>query len=215
MPSYKTKRNIFAAFEEVEVVTPNMRFKQQIAADHILSAMLNGTGGSWGDLLLNDEVSTPLSAAEAKKYQMIRDKAEADKQAALAKQQAEDEEEAAYLKSLWASEDYWAQNHCTCMHFDEPTVGPFECSCFVKIHLDANGEPEECRFFNSPSGCRDGESCFYKHVKRDISEIQCRFETTEVGCNPGHGRKCPYMHLLPQKPQCCNKKQQSWRNTKC
>ena len=214
----KTKRNMFAAFEEEEVITPTMRFKKLIAADPILTAMLNGTAGSWGDLLTNDEISSPVTATESRRYQEVRAKMEREEKASKeikeAKQKEEDDEmkdEAAYLTSLWASEDYWAQNHCTCMHFDEP--GQFECRCFVKIHLDANGEPEECRFFNSPAGCRDGESCFYKHVKRDISEIPCRFESTEVGCNPGHGRKCPYMHLLPQKPQCCshNKKQLSWR----
>ena len=213
-----SKRNMFAAFEEQEVLTPSDRFKQLIASNPTLTTMLNGTSGSWGELLLKDEVSSPVSANDARRYQEARAKMEREecarkemKDAAEAKQKAEEDDETAYVKSLWASEDYWAANHCTCDHFDEPISGPFECRCFVKLHLDADGVPEECRFFNSPMGCRDGANCFYKHVQRDICEIPCRFEAMEVGCHPGHGRKCPYKHSLPPKPACCTNKTKNWR----
>jgi hypothetical protein len=43
-------------------------------------------------------------------------------------------------------------------------------------------------------------SSFYKHVERNPAEMQCRFELSDVGCNPGFGRKCPYKHTKPQVP---------------
>jgi hypothetical protein len=53
---------------------------------------------------------------------------------------------------------------------------------------------EECRFFNSPAGCRNGDDCPYVHVKRSLGEIRCRFLDTERGCRPSRGVRCPYKH---------------------
>lgn len=61
-----------------------------------------------------------------------------------------------------------------------------------EIHLDANGEPEECRFFNSVHGCRAGASCPYKHIQRAQQEIECRFFKTPRGCRSGAA--CIYKH---------------------
>ena len=62
----------------------------------------------------------------------------------------------------------------------------------AKIHRDENGEPEECRFFNSAHGCREGDKCPYKHIKRSLSEIPCRFFGMSMGCRKGSA--CPYKH---------------------
>ena len=56
------------------------------------------------------------------------------------------------------------------------------------------GELEECRYFNTPRGCREGDDCDYLHIKRSLSELRCRFLDTPRGCNPGFGRRCPYKH---------------------
>jgi hypothetical protein len=61
-----------------------------------------------------------------------------------------------------------------------------------EIHLDENGEPEECRFFNSSHGCRAGADCPYKHIQRAQQEIECRFFKTPRGCRSG--AKCIYKH---------------------
>ena len=53
-------------------------------------------------------------------------------------------------------------------------------------------EPEECRFFNSPNGCREGTDCPYKHVERALSEIPCRFNGTAPGSKPAFGKRCPH-----------------------
>ena len=55
-------------------------------------------------------------------------------------------------------------------------------------------ELEECRYFNTPRGCREGDDCDYLHIKRSLSELRCRFLDTPRGCNPGFGRRCPYKH---------------------
>ena len=100
----------------------------------------------------------------------------------------------------WAFEDEERARHvCTCPNPDgpdaewDPPMG-WECECFKPLHRDAEGNVEECRFFNSPMGCREGAACPYTHVKRDISEIPCRFETSGVGCRPMRGKTCPYKH---------------------
>ncbi len=108
----------------------------------------------------------------------------------------------------WASEDYWAANHCHCFNmteaaYDALSMGELRelelnpCACYTKIHLDTDGAPTECRYFNSPAGCRDGAKCFYKHVERCAADIPCRFESSSVGCHPPPGRTCPYKHTAP------------------
>ena len=116
---------------------------------------------------------------------------------------AESAEGVASLIGEWASEDYWWSKRCTCTEedIDNNNGGgpiPVTCPCYKKVKLDENGEPQECRFFNSPAGCRDGADCVYQHKKRDPSTMPCRFELSPVGCNPGFGRKCPYMHTKEQ-----------------
>jgi len=103
----------------------------------------------------------------------------------------------------WAFEDEERARHvCSCPNPDggdaewDPPMG-WECECFKALHRDALGNVEECRFFNSPMGCREGDACPYSHVKRDISEIACRFETSGVGCKPARGKVCPYKHAAP------------------
>lgn len=61
-----------------------------------------------------------------------------------------------------------------------------------EIHLDENGEPEECRFFNSIHGCRVGADCPYKHIQRAQQEIECRFFKMPRGCRSG--ANCIYKH---------------------
>lgn len=58
----------------------------------------------------------------------------------------------------------------------------------------ARTELEECRYFNTPRGCREGDDCDYLHIKRSLSDLRCRFLDTPRGCNPGFGRRCPYKH---------------------
>lgn len=58
----------------------------------------------------------------------------------------------------------------------------------------AHTELEECRYFNTPRGCREGDDCDYLHIKRSLSDLRCRFLETPRGCNPGFGRRCPYKH---------------------
>ncbi len=106
----------------------------------------------------------------------------------------------------WAFEDMERAHHvCTCPNPDgpdaewDPPMG-WECECFKPLHRDAEGNVEECRFFNSPMGCREGTACPYTHVKRDISEIPCRFETSGVGCRPMRGKTCPYKHAPRAAP---------------
>jgi len=106
----------------------------------------------------------------------------------------------------WAFEDMERLHHvCTCPNPDgpdaewDPPMG-WECECFKPLHRDAEGNVEECRFFNSPMGCREGTACPYTHVKRDISEIPCRFETSGVGCRPMRGKTCPYKHAPRAAP---------------
>ena len=62
----------------------------------------------------------------------------------------------------------------------------------AKVHRDENGEPEECRFFNSVAGCREAEKCPYKHIKKSLSDIPCRFFRMSIGCRKG--KTCPYKH---------------------
>ena len=102
----------------------------------------------------------------------------------------------------WAFEEEELARHvCTCPNPDgadavwDPPMG-WECTCFKPLHRDASGAVEECRFFNSPMGCRMGTACPYTHVKRDISEIACRFEVSGVGCRPARGKTCPYKHSV-------------------
>jgi hypothetical protein len=120
-----------------------------------------------------------------------------------AKEKAEILEDIKYREACWASEDYWSANHCTCSQevIEEYVYEEGKpCACYQKIHLGADGMPEECRFFNSPAGCRDGSACIYKHVERDPATIPCRFEQSSAGCVPSHGRRCPYMHTKPMVP---------------
>ncbi len=180
-----------------------------IAADPILVALQNGTM-SWADCVMMDvpeptEEEMVAFRAASEKYQA----AAADRRAAeveaqrleMEKEQAEAEEERKYMIAGWASEEWWANNRCTCTweQIDSLPMGSdVPCLCYKRVHLTEDGEPEECRFFNSPAGCRDGAHCVYQHVTRDPSTMPCRFEAAAVGCNPGFGRKCPYMHSKPQ-----------------
>lgn len=62
------------------------------------------------------------------------------------------------------------------------------------IHRDENGEPEICRYFSSPGGCKlpDGKKCPYKHVAGAEPE-PCRFFNSPRGCNKGSS--CPFKHV--------------------
>lgn len=173
------------------------------AADKQMDALL----GSWGSI--NDDqpvIDTAFlkwwSAAQEEAWTKTDDL----RKAAMALQRhlreeraAESAEGVASVKAEWASEDYWWSKRCTCTEeaLDNNNGGgpiPVTCPCYKKVKLDENDEPQECRFFNSPAGCRDGADCVYQHMKRDPATMPCRFELSPVGCNPGFGRKCPYMH---------------------
>jgi hypothetical protein len=165
---------------------------------------------SWSDMISDEKISEEeieKLRAEKLKWDMecARLAAIEAEEARLEKEkqriQAEDDEK--YDNATLASEVYWAIHHCKCTveEIDAmPMLSETPCLCYQKINLDENGEPQECRFFNGPGGCRDGENCFYKHIERDVSEIPCRFEQSEAGCNPGFGRKCPYKHSKIQSP---------------
>lgn len=179
-----------------------------LAADQDYQRMCSPSS-MWADEMDDDR---PLSAEEIAECAAIRlmwqeeDREFANKAAENARLAEEEEcskakEEEQYEAATAASELYWAIHHCGCTveEIDAMPMGSTGCPCYQKIKLDENGEPQECRFFNSPCGCRDGDACFYKHVERDASEIPCRFEQSEVGCNPGFGRKCPYKHSKIQE----------------
>lgn len=160
---------------------------------------------SWADEIPDDPLPTEAEMA-ARRFNYVEwqetQKRLAAEQAEMAKLQMEQdrlkaEEEEAYEKANEASMLYWATKKCTCTHemIDSLPMGSEEpCLCYQKVKLDENGEPQECRFFNGPGGCRDGANCIYKHVERNAAEIPCRFEQSAAGCNPGFGRKCPYFH---------------------
>lgn len=177
-----------------------------IAADPIQVALQNGTM-SWADCLMMDEPEPTQEELMAfrvasQKYQEERRAAEREaERLEMEKLEAEAEEDRKYMIASWASEEWWAKNRCTCtweMIDSLPMRSDVPCLCYKRVHLTEDGEPEECRFFNSPAGCRDGAHCVYQHVTRDPSTMPCRFEASDVGCNPGFGRTCPYMHTKPQ-----------------
>jgi hypothetical protein len=166
---------------------------------------------SWADVFDDEPYPTPedvsarnetILASETLAIEEARLRSIKEKEECMAEHKA--------LLADWASQDYWRDNHCTCYkdmteeEFEALTMQEYRemdegiCACYKKVKLDEHGAPEECRFFNSPAGCRDGDACLYKHVTRDPASMPCRFEASAVGCNPGFGRKCPYMHSKPQ-----------------
>ena len=184
--------------------------KAQVSVEVLLADSL----GSWGDEM--HEVLTPAQLKDVT-ARMALVKAAAPlltaEELAILDQERQDrlkakEEAIAAAKDQmadWASEDYWAANHCHCpkmteAEYDALSMGELRerelnpCPCYQKIHLDADGTPSECRYFNSPAGCRDGAKCMYKHVERSAADIPCRFEASSAGCHPPPGRKCPYKH---------------------
>lgn len=170
-------------------------------------AEMDGPVGSWSR---NEKAPMVVDAAFHKwwaaaqeevwaKTADVREAATAAARQAKEERAAESAEGCASLTAEWASEDYWWSKRCTCTEEELDNHnggGPISvtCPCYKKVKLDETGEPQECRFFNSPAGCRDGADCVYQHKKRDPATMPCRFELSPVGCNPGFGRKCPYMH---------------------
>lgn len=180
-----------------------------INADPIQLALYNGTM-SWADCVMLDAPAATQADLDAFKSASLKFQASANERAAakaealrLAEQEAVNaaEMDRKYHIASRASEAWWEINRCTCTwdQIDALTMGSLvPCPCYKRVHLTEDGEPEECRFFNSPAGCRDGAHCVYKHVARDPSTMPCRFEASAVGCNPGFGRKCPYLHTKQQ-----------------
>jgi hypothetical protein len=203
MSSIKINKNIV---ETEEVLRAKLR--AMIAAESIQISFSNGTL-KWGDsTMLDQPEETPEQIAAfriaQKKYQAEAAQRQAEaleaKRLIEEAEAAEAEEDRKYLEASWASEDWWAMNRCTCTMEEVdslPMNSDIPCLCYKRVHLTEDGEPEECRFFNSPAGCRDGEHCVYQHVTRNPAEMPCRFESSSAGCNPGFGRKCPYMHSKP------------------
>ncbi len=208
MPAKMSKMNKNVKKEE-PVIDYGAVLRAALAADPIMVALQNGTM-SWADCVMMDEPEPTQEELEAFRAASQKYQAEAATRRAAAqeeerllelKEQEEAEEERKYMIAGWASEEWWAKNRCTCTweQIDSLPMGSdVPCLCYKRVHLTEDGEPEECRFFNSPAGCRDGAHCVYKHVERDPSTMPCRFEASAVGCNPGFGRKCPYMHTKPQ-----------------
>jgi len=217
----KALKKVTAAVTKPVLAEPTMDaitwYQNWCLTDPIQVALSNGTM-SWADTLDPEPLPTPEEAAAFSAAQAAYAATVAERRAGAAEEERlqaiqDAEESAKAVKDQyaeWASQDYWRANHCTCYkdmtyeEFEALSMGELramdegECACYKKVHLDENGEPEECRFFNSPAGCRDGADCFYKHIERDPSQMPCRFEASAVGCNPGFGRKCPYMHSKPQ-----------------
>ena len=179
------------------------------AADPVLRALDLGSM-SWGDAFMLDEPEMTLEELEAWKASQIiylAARAERDAETAEARRLVEEAEEAEaeterkYMEATWAAEEWWGKNRCVCTHEEVdslPMGSDVPCLCFKRVHLTEDGEPEECKFFNSPSGCRDGAGCVYRHVERNPAEMPCRFEASAAGCHPAFGRTCPYKHLKPQ-----------------
>jgi len=179
---------------------------------------IGGEGNSWGDVLMDDPEfqESERRYAETQRLDRLRRpehyaalEREREEHLAAQKALAEAEKVARAMEAAEAQLDfqreeasraYWAAHCCKCTEADWDALPgggfPDVCPCYRKIHLDANGEPEECRFFNSPAGCRDGEACVYKHTPRALCDIPCRFEATDAGCRPMRGKVCPYKHTF-------------------
>lgn len=184
-----------------------MSEEQIVALFASCDAEMEGPVGSWSrneqlPMVVDDAFAKWWENAQAEvwaKTAHLRQGETPEQRLAREERAAESAEGCASLTAEWASEDYWWSKRCTCTEEELDNHnggGPISvtCACYKKVKLDETGEPQECRFFNSPAGCRDGADCVYQHKKRDPATMPCRFELSPVGCNPGFGRKCPYMH---------------------
>lgn len=212
----RRNNNRFAAFVDEEPISQKSvrprTLAEMMATDPFLVAMNDG-GVCWGDIeYVNKKLPVAaqiaqlrLWAAEEKVWQANIAASRAARLARIAEPMEEsdpeptaEEKAASYAAQVEAAakQEKWdaVRRHyletCPLGEFDDDTASIGSHG----IHLDENGEPEECRFFNSPAGCRNGASCPYKHKKRALSEIQCRFMGTDRGCRSGFGKKCPYKH---------------------
>ena len=193
---------------------------------------IGGPGNSWGDILMDDPEfqESERRYAETQRLDRLRRPAyyaglEREREERIAAEKAAEDARAAEraaeaaeaqldFEREEASRAYWAAHCCKCTveDFEAMPGGAFPevCPCYRKIHLDENGQPEECRFFNSPAGCRDGDQCVYKHTPRALCDIPCRFEATDAGCRPMRGKVCPYKHEHVHVPAVAAPAEDGW-----
>eukprot|EP01080_Neovahlkampfia_damariscottae_P004635 gene4635-8208_t len=54
-----------------------------------------------------------------------------------------------------------------------------------------NNSTKPCAFYNSPSGCKNGDKCQFSHSNSHNKEI-CKFFNSPGGCK--YGEKCFFVH---------------------
>jgi hypothetical protein len=216
------KKNTFAALEDPIDIDYCAKLKELIAADPIIVALQQGTI-SWADTLKDEEETPAQLEAFRVRQQACQAARELElKQARIAAIAATARTNfdavvvqlnrrpiacaiaQAHLDDYHAAKQAWLETvddyDCDPDDFDgdweqhwTDTYDDWYKHATKDIHRDANGEPEVCRFFNSPGGCRlpDGKKCPYKHVA-GVAPEPCKFFNSPRGCNKGAA--CPFTH---------------------
>ena len=196
------------------------QYRQMLAEDPVHQAMMAGTM-SWADTLDPEPVPTEEEIAEYRRAQQEHLKRQEREQMLARLEKAKDNYDLVVrqlnrrpiahqlaqerLDDYYEAKEAWLLTNEEYLESDPDTLGMgWESDWEEKydewfkhetkdIHRDANGEPEVCRYFNSPGGCRlaDGKKCPYKHVAGAAPEA-CRFFGTPRGCNKGSS--CPFAH---------------------
>jgi len=214
------RKNPFAALDEP--LTPKEKFQRQYLANPMM-ALLANTAVSWADVLLNDEAPASaeeqleiadarISAAAAYKvslaaaqlkaartnYKLVISQLKARPESRVIAQEAVDAHYSAKQEWLETQQEYLEQDPDV-LGMGWETVWNERYDDWFKhatkdIHRDAHGEPEVCRFFNAPGGCRlaNGKKCPYKHIAGAVAE-PCRFFNSARGCK--NGSSCPFSHV--------------------
>jgi len=195
-------------------------YREIIAADPIQMALKSG-GMSWADTFDEDPVPTEEEMAlyRAAQQEADRKKAVARMEARIARAKEDYDKVVSQLnrrpiaiqlsqerlEEYYEAKEAWLLTNQEYLESDPDELGMLFESYWEErydewfrhetkdIHRDANGEPEICRYFSSPGGCRlaDGKKCPYKHIAGAAPE-PCRFFATPRGCNKGSS--CPFAH---------------------
>lgn len=215
-----SRKNTFAALEDP--ITPQEKFKQMLATNPMMAALANTTI-SWADLLLNDEApvtaaeqleiddARSIAAAAYKASMAIAQSkmAHANHKLVMSELKALPEARLVAQENLdtyYSAKQEWLNSQLEYVEEDPDTLGmgwethwddrydDWFKHATKDIHRDASGEPEICRFFNTPGGChlQNGKKCPYKHVTGSIAE-PCRFFNSPRGCK--NGSSCPFRHV--------------------
>ena len=213
-------RNKFAAL--AEPVTLAEKLRSLMASNPMMAALANVTI-SWADLLLNDEGPSTMAekqdiaeacakaaaahkiarqqqqtTAARKSYGLLLSQLKSRPESRVVAQEAVDTHYSAKQEWLETQQEYVEQDPDVLgmaweSVWDERYEDWFKHAT-KDIHRDAHGEPEVCRFFNAPGGCRlpNGKKCPYKHVAGAVAE-PCRFFNSPRGCK--NGSSCPFSHV--------------------